>query len=341
MIPFIPVPVLQTVLLWFIFPFQGNPGSLFSLHLTRGKKCWREICQILKTLIMNLELWSPSQEPDTNTRRCRRHLEGGSPQEDKEPCGLAGVQGVEPESCHSFADYWQGLSAQPGGWEAQRRERLITSAQLSVGFLNSVLMKLDSCHTEHATKPTFKKNEEEMDFFTWILDSSAMACWPLDFFKMCFYFSIVYIQSNIGYAKFTWTIEWFNIFIPHRVIAPQILAIICHCAHLSQCCWLCSLRTLERRQNLSWDSCLDRGTLMSFPEKHLYFFLLTGERAAWFPDKKFSTSWSLHPGPTWCPWGPCWILTPVRKLGHISENIRPGRSPSAPGPLHSNLPLGV
>lgn len=30
---------------------------------------------------------------------------GGSPQEDWEPCGLAGVQGVEPESCGCFADH--------------------------------------------------------------------------------------------------------------------------------------------------------------------------------------------------------------------------------------------
>lgn len=54
---------------------------------------------------MNLELWSPVQAPDTNTLSYRRQLKGVSPQEDWEPCGLAGVQGVEPESCRCFADH--------------------------------------------------------------------------------------------------------------------------------------------------------------------------------------------------------------------------------------------
>lgn len=79
----------------------------------------------LKALVLNLDLrFSPRPQTHTHTlvlspgERCPQN---------REPCALAGVQEVEPES--RWLPGWQGLSAHPG-----RRDAQLTPAQLSMGF---------------------------------------------------------------------------------------------------------------------------------------------------------------------------------------------------------------
>lgn len=91
-------------------------------------------------LIMNLELWSPSQAP-RYTHPQLQEAPGGreSPREQGTlPFGRCPGGGARVSPALLITD--RALSASPGKPEPQRRERLMTLAQVSWG-VNSVFMK--------------------------------------------------------------------------------------------------------------------------------------------------------------------------------------------------------
>lgn len=120
------------------FPFRVTLEVYFFLILqgknVGGRNDWSS------KLIMNLELWSPSQAPRyTHPQLQEAPGERESPREQGIlPFGRCPGGGARefPLPCWSLT----GLSASPGKPEPQRRERLMTLAQVSWG-VNSVFMK--------------------------------------------------------------------------------------------------------------------------------------------------------------------------------------------------------